>query len=191
MSAWVHATAEVSARATVGDRTRIWHQAQVRGGATIGSGCILGKAVYVDEGVVIGDNCKLGNFVCVYRPAVLEDGVFLGPGVIVTNDRVPRAITPGGVLKDADAWTAEGAVIRSGAAVGARSVLLAGVELGQWCLVGAGAVVIRDVPDHGLVVGNPARLVGYVCACGARLAGDPAVEPQACSACGRPTHLGG
>lgn len=180
----VHPTAEISPGAVIGAGTRVWHHAHVREGAIIGSGCILGKGVYVDAGVIIGDNCKLENAVSIHRPAILEDGVFLGPGVIVTNDRVPRAVNPDGSIKDDKAWTATGAHIRFGAAVGAGGVLLPGVVLGRWSMVGAGSVVTRDVPDHGLVVGNPARSKGHVCACGARLDGDPAISPQKCSACG-------
>ncbi len=181
---FTHPTAEVSPGAVIGEGTRIWHYVQVREGAIIGSGCILGKGVYVDAGVIIGDNCKLENAVSVHRPAVLEDGVFLGPGVIVTNDRVPRAVNTDGSIKDGDAWTATGVTIRRGAAVGAGSVLLPGVVLGRWCMVGAGSVVTRDVPAHCLVVGNPARPIGHVCACGARLDGDPVTTAQKCSACG-------
>jgi UDP-2-acetamido-3-amino-2,3-dideoxy-glucuronate N-acetyltransferase len=189
MGELIHPTADVSAGARIGEGTRVWHQAQVREGAIIGSGCVLGKGVYIDVGVIIGANCKLENWVCVYRPAVLEAGVFLGPGVIVTNDRLPRAVNPDGSIKDAEAWSATGATIGRGAAVGAGSVILPGVNLGRWSLVGAGGVVTRDVPDHGLVVGNPARLVGYVCACGARLDGDPSTERRRCHDCGRVMDL--
>lgn len=190
MTGLIHPAAEVSPGASIGANTRVWHQAQIREGAIVGAGCIVGKGVYIDEGVVIGDNCKLENGVFVYRPAILEDGVFLGPGVIVTNDRIPRAITPDGVIKDADGWTASGATIRHGGAVGAGSILLPGVELGRWSMVGAGAVVTVNVPDHGLVVGNPARLIGHVCACGARLDGDPSAAPQLSASCGRITSAG-
>lgn len=192
----IHATADIAAGVLVGYDTKIWHYVQVREGARIGSSCILGKAVYVDAGVVIGDNCKLQNGVALYGPSVLEDGVFLGPRVIVTNDRMPRAVTPDGVLKDSGAWTAAGAVIRRGAAVGAASVLLPGVTIGRWSMVGAGSVVTRPVPDYGLAVGNPARLVGHVCPCGARLRPDGAsrqghpMGAVGCASCGRVTVLG-
>lgn len=169
MSARIHPTAEVSARAIIGDGTSVWHQAQIREGARIGRNCILGKGVYVDFDVTIGDHCKLQNGVFVYHPAVVEDGVFLGPGVIVTNDRIPRAVNPDMTLKAADDWTAAPVRIGLGAAVGAGSVLLPGVQIGPWAMAGAGSVVTRDVPAHGLVVGNPARLIGYVCSCGTRL----------------------
>lgn len=179
----IHPSADVSDEAHIGVETIVWHHAQIREHASVGSGCVLGKGVYVDSDVVIGDNCKLQNGVFVYSPAVLEDGVFLGPGVIVTNDRVPRAVRPDGSTKGIDDWSPSAVRIRLGAAVGAGSVLLAGVTVGRWALVGAGTVVLRNVPDHGLVVGNPGRLVGYVCACGARLGGAEEVANRTCRSC--------
>jgi acetyltransferase-like isoleucine patch superfamily enzyme len=182
----IHPTADVSPQSSVGDGTRIWQYAQVRERASIGANCVLGKGVYVDPDVVVGDNCKLENGVNVFRPAVLEDGVFLGPGVILTNDRVPRAVNTDGTPKGVEDWVASPVVVRRGAAVGAGSVLLPGVTVGAWALVGAGAVVVHDVPAHGLVVGNPARLIGYVCACGARLGDvDPARDELRCADCAR------
>ncbi len=143
---------------------------------------MLGKGVYIDSDVVIGNNCKIENGVNVFRPAVVEDGVFLGPGVIVTNDRVPRAINPDGSVRQQHEWSALGVVIRSGAAVGAGSILLPGVTIGSWALVGAGTVVLEDVPDHALVVGNPGRVIGYVCACGARLL-ESSGDDRRCRSC--------
>ena len=186
----IHATAEVSAQSVIGDGTTIWMDAQVREGARIGRDCVLAKGVYVDFGVTIGDRCKLENYACVFNPAVLEDGVFLGPGVILTNDRVPRAVNPDGTRKGPDDWNALPVRLGTGAAVGAGSVLLPGVTIGPWALVGAGSVVRADVPAHALVVGNPARLVGYVCACGARLEGD-AVDALQCAACDARYGAGG
>ncbi|MBI3935247.1 MAG: N-acetyltransferase [Acidobacteria bacterium] len=166
---FVHPTAEVSGTAVIGCGARIWHQAQVREGAQIGQNCIIGKGVYVDCGVVIGDNAKIQNGCYVYRGASLEDGVFLGPGVILTNDKFPRAINPDGSLKtDAD-WRAGTIVVKQGASLGAGVVVLPDVVIGAFAMVAAGALVTRDVPEHGLVMGNPARLVGFVCGCGARL----------------------
>ncbi|MCA9986943.1 MAG: N-acetyltransferase [Anaerolineales bacterium] len=165
----IHATAEVSDQAVIGPGTSIWHQAQVRENVRIGANCILGKGSYVDFDVTIGDNCKLQNGVWVYHPAIVEDGVFLGPGVIVTNDKIPRAVNPDMSLKAADDWTPSPVTIRQGAAIGAGAILLPGVTVGRWAMVGSGAVVTKDVPDYGLVVGNPARLVGYVSPAGGRL----------------------
>lgn len=178
----IHATADVSDRAVIGDGTMIWADVHVREEAHIGAECTLAKGVYVDVGVTVGNRCKLENYACVFHPAVLEDGVFLGPGVLLTNDRVPRAVNPDGTRKGADDWHPLPVRVCEGAAVGAGSVLLPGVTVGAWALVGAGSVVTGDVPAHGLVVGNPARLIGWVCACGARLKGDD-VTALMCEAC--------
>lgn len=179
-----HPTADVSSGASIGPGTHIWQQAQVREGATIGARCILGKGVYIDPDVVVGDNCKLENGVSVFRPAVLEEGVFLGPGVLLTNDRVPRAVNPDGSPKGIDDWHAQPVIVRRGAAVGAGSVVLAGVTIGEWALIGAGAVVLHDVPAHAIAVGNPARVVGWVCACGTRLEAEEAAGQHArCERC--------
>ena len=179
----IHPTADVSPNATIGDGTAIWHQCQVREGVQIGDQCILGKNVYVDFGVHIGHRVKIQNNCSVYHGVTLEDGVFLGPHVVLTNDRYPRAINPDGSLKgDAD-WEVGPIRICYGASIGARSVVLPGVTVGRFALVGAGAVVTRDVPPHGIVVGSPARLTGYACACGRRL--EPVGDGLACAACGR------
>jgi acetyltransferase-like isoleucine patch superfamily enzyme len=120
----------------------------------------------VDFDVSIGDNVKIQNGVFVYHGATVEEGVFLGPGVVLTNDKLPRAINPDGSLKaDAD-WEVSPVVIRRGASIGARAVVLPGVTVGEFAMVGAGAVVTRDVPAYALVFGNPARHHGYVCRCG-------------------------
>jgi acetyltransferase-like isoleucine patch superfamily enzyme len=173
----------VSPSAAIGEGTSIWHQAQVRERARIGEQCIIGKNVYVDFEVAIGNRVKIQNNCSVYHGAEIEDGVFLGPHVVITNDLYPRAINPDGTLKGADDWTVQPVRIGYGAAVGARSVILPGVTIGRFAMVGAGSVVTRDVPPHGLVVGAPARLVGHVCACGRRLA--ESESGYACFACGR------
>jgi UDP-2-acetamido-3-amino-2,3-dideoxy-glucuronate N-acetyltransferase len=154
--------ADVDPTARIGSDTRIWSGAQVREGATIGHSCVVGRNAYVGSGVQIGDCCKLQNHALVYEPAVLEDGVFIGPSVVLTNDRHPRAITPEGQLKSSRDWDAVGVTVRYGASVGAGAICVAPVELGRWCLVAAGSVVVRDVPDFALVAGNPARQIGWV-----------------------------
>ncbi|BBH68047.1 acetylglucosamine-1-phosphate uridylyltransferase [Actinoplanes sp. OR16] len=155
-------TADVDDRATIGEGTRIWHLAQVREDATLGSDCNVGRGAYVGPGVSIGDNCKLQNHALVYEPAVLADGVFIGPAAVLTNDEYPRAVTPDGRLKTGDDWHAVGVTIGEGAAIGARSVCIAPVSVGRWALVAAGAVVTKDVPDFALVVGVPAKRIGWV-----------------------------
>lgn len=165
----IHSTAEVSPQAEVGEGTKIWHQAQVREGARIGRDCIISKGVYIDFDVVIGNRVKIQNSASIYHGATLEDGVFIGPHACLTNDKIPRAITPSGELKaDAD-WEVGPIVVKYGASVGAGAVVLPGVAIGRFAMVGAGTVVTRDVPDHGLVVGSPARLKGFVCRCGRKL----------------------
>ncbi len=147
----------------------IWHQCQVREDVHMGKNCILGKGVYVDFGVHLGDNVKVQNYVSIYHGVEVEDGVFIGPHVCFTNDNLPRAINPDGTQKSADDWELGRVLIKRGAALGANATLLPKVTVGAWALVGSGSVVTKNVPDHGLVVGNPARLIGFVCACGGRL----------------------
>jgi len=165
----IHETAEVSDQAQIGKNTKVWHHAQIRENARVGRNCIIGKGVYVDHDVVIGNNVKIQNGAFVYHGATLEDGVFIGPGACLTNDKYPRAILPTGELKGAEDWRVDPITIKRGASVGARAVVLPGVLIGRCAMIAAGAVVTRDVPDHGLVQGNPARLVGFVCACGRKL----------------------
>ncbi|MBI4934158.1 MAG: N-acetyltransferase [Actinobacteria bacterium] len=168
-SVYIHPSANVSSQALIGDGTKIWHEAQVREGATIGTSCILGKGVYVDSGVRIGSNVKIQNRVSVYHGVTIDDGVFVGPHVCFTNDKLPRAITPDGRLKRDDDWIVGNTVVKRGASLGAHSVILPDVTIGEFAMVGCGSVVTRDVPGFGLVVGNPARLVGFVCPCGSSL----------------------
>jgi acetyltransferase-like isoleucine patch superfamily enzyme len=167
----IHPTADVADSAEIGPGTSIWNHAQVREDARIGGRCSVGTGAYIDFGVELGDRCKLQNGVFVYHGYTLEAGVFLGPGAMLLNDLRPRAINPDGTLKGAEDWTVAQGRVRMGAAVGGGAVLLPGVTVGCWALVGAGAVVTRDVADHALVYGNPAREAGFVCFCGRRLAG--------------------
>ncbi|HDQ70811.1 MAG TPA: N-acetyltransferase [Chloroflexi bacterium] len=169
MSVKIHPTADVSDAAQIGDGTSIWHQAQVREGAAIGRGCILAKGAYIDTGVSLGDHVKVQNYVSIYHGVTIEDGVFCGPHCVFTNDKRPRAINADGSLKAADDWTLGETLVKRGAAIGANAVIVCGVTVGQWAMIGSGALVSRDVPDYGLVWGNPARLHGFVCPCGARL----------------------
>jgi len=168
---YVDPAAQVAQDATLGDGTKVWGLAQIREGAVLGADCIVGRGAYVGAGVQIGDRVKIQNLALVYEPAVLESGVFIGPAVVLTNDHFPRAVTPSGEAAAASDWEAVGVTVREGASIGARAVCVAPVTIGRWAMVGAGATVTEDVPDHALVVGAPARFLRWV-----GRAGRPLVE---------------
>jgi acetyltransferase-like isoleucine patch superfamily enzyme len=176
-SARVHPSADVEADVDIGPDTSVWHRAHLRSGSHIGAECILGKDVFIDAGVQVGDRVKIQNGALVYHGVTVEDGVFVGPGAILTNDRFPRAITSTGQLARAGDWTLAPIVLRHGCSIGAGAIIVAGTEIGRFATVGAGAVVTRDVVDHALVVGNPARRIGWVCDCGQRLTDGASGEP--------------
>jgi acetyltransferase-like isoleucine patch superfamily enzyme len=165
----VEPSADVAGDAALGDGSVVWHIAQIREGAVLGKNCVIGRGAYVGPGVSLGDGCKVQNYALVYEPAVLEAGVFVGPGAVLTNDLHPRAITPDGTPKRSADWQPVGVTVQHGASLGARSVCVAPVTIGQWSLVAAGAVVTQDVPDFALVAGVPARRVGWVGRAGVRL----------------------
>ena len=157
----IHESAYVE-DAEIGKGTKIWHFVHVRKGAKIGKNCNVGKGVYIDTNVEIGDNCKIQNFATIYQGVKIENDVFIGPHVCFTNDISPRAFI----------WNEERlekTLVKNGASIGANATIVAGITIGKYAMVGAGAVVTRDIPDHGLVLGNPARLKGFVCKCGARV----------------------
>lgn len=163
---YVDDRALVSPAAQLGDEVAVWAFTQVREGARIGAGTSIGSHSYIDADVEIGANCKIQSGALIFKGAVLEDGVFVGPGAVITNDMYPRAINPDGSRKSNDDWTVISTRVRRGAALGARSLLIAGIEVGEFALVAAGAVATRDVPPHALVAGVPATQRGWVCACG-------------------------
>jgi UDP-2-acetamido-3-amino-2,3-dideoxy-glucuronate N-acetyltransferase len=161
----VHPTATIDEGVVIGADTKVWHHAHVLSGSTIGAGCVLGKNVMVGPGVAIGDGCRIQNNVSVYEGVTLEDDVFCGPSMVFTNVRNPRA----GVDRRREF---EATLVKRGATIGANATVLCGTTLGDYCMVGAGAVVLEDVPAHALVVGNPARQIGWVSRSGDRLGED-------------------
>jgi acetyltransferase-like isoleucine patch superfamily enzyme len=167
---FIHPTAEVEAGASIGEGTKIWHLVHVRRGAEIGESCVLARGVFIDAGVRVGARTKIQNYVSVYHGVTIEEGVFVGPHVCFTNDLRPRAVNADLTAKSADDWVLGQTLVRRGAAIGANSTIVCGITIGEWAMVGAGSVVTRDVPDHALVVGNPARMVGYVTAAGVKVA---------------------
>lgn len=158
----ISATADVAGSAKIASTAKIWHYAQVREDAAIGENCIVGRGAYIGTGVTVGDSCKIQNYALVYEPAKLADGVFIGPAVVFTNDQFPRAINPDGSPKAASDWEAVGVTVNQGASIGANSVCIAPLTIGAWALIGSGSTVVKDVPDYALVVGNPARRIGWV-----------------------------
>jgi len=169
---WVAAGATVEETALIGEGCAIWGAALVRAGATLGARCTIGRGVYVDAGVRLGPGCKVQDHALLYAPARLGAGVFVGPGAILTNDRRPRAVHPDLTKKAGGDWEPEGVTVGDGASIGAGAVIVAGTTIGRWAMIGAGSVVTRDVPDFALVVGSPARPVGWVGRSGARLEDD-------------------
>ncbi|MBP5655306.1 MAG: N-acetyltransferase [Clostridiales bacterium] len=161
MSVFIHPTAEVSDEAVIGDGTKIWNLAQVREKSVIGKDCIISKNVYVDTMVKLGDRVKVQNNVNIYHGVEVEDDVFLGPSMTFTNDFYPRAF-------NAD-WEITYTKVKKGASIGANATIVCGNTIGEYAMIGSGSVVTKDVPAYALVVGNPARQIGWVCKCGVKL----------------------
>ena len=173
---FIHPTAVIDGAPAIGDDTKIWHFAHISAGATIGARCAIGHACYIGE-VAIGDGCRIQNFVSLYAGVTLEADVFLGPSCVFTNVTHPRAHVS---RKDEFAPTR----VRRGATIGANATIVCGVTIGEHAMIGAGAVVTRDVPAYALVVGTPARRVGWACECGETVSQGPtAPEQLVCEAC--------
>lgn len=171
MNFTVHATAIVDDGAQIGAGTRIWHWVHICGGARIGAGCSLGQNVFVGNKVLIGDNVKIQNNVSVYDDVVLEDDVFCGPSMVFTN-----VINPRSHIERKHEYRATR--VKQGATIGANATVVCGHDIGRYAFIGAGAVVTRDVPDYALMVGTPARRIGWVCECGIRLGAEAGQEME-------------
>lgn len=184
---FVHPTAVIEENVEIGEGTRIWHFVHVRKGARIGKNCNIGKGVYIDVNVRIGNNVKIQNFVSVYRGVTLEDDVFVGPHATFTNDLYPRSFN--------EEWEIIPTLVKRGASIGANATIVCGITIGEYAMVGAGAVVTKDVPPFGLVYGNPARLKGFVCYCGRPLRDENIVAKNdeqviyKCKYCGREVRI--
>ncbi|HEX9164916.1 MAG TPA: acyltransferase [Gemmatimonadales bacterium] len=172
---YVHESSFVDDGAVIGPGTRIWHFCHVMPGAVIGERCNLGQNVVVMPGTRIGNNVKIQNNVSIYEGVILEDDVFCGPSCVFTNVTNPRSH----VNRKAEYRPT---VVRRGATIGANATVVCGHAIGAYAFIGAGAVVTGEVPDYALVVGVPARRVGWMCRCGVRLAGEGAA--WACPDCG-------
>lgn len=152
-ASFVHETAIVEEGACIGHGTKIWHHAHVRSGAILGDDCILGKGVYIDAHVVVGNRVKIQNHVSLFHGVTLGSDIMIGPSACFTNDLYPRS---------SDDWEVTETTIGDGVGIGANSTIVCGAKIGDWAMVGAGTVVVGDVPSHALVVGNPSRIIGWV-----------------------------
>jgi UDP-2-acetamido-3-amino-2,3-dideoxy-glucuronate N-acetyltransferase len=162
--------ARISSHAKIGEGTIVHAGVEVREGATVGNQCVLHVGVYIDCNVKVGARVKIQNYASLYEGLELEDATFVGPHVVFTNDRFPRSTNPDGLLKRTGDWTMGRTLVRHGASIGAAGVVVTGVAIGRWALIGAGSVVTRDVPDYCIVIGNPARGVGWISAGGIKCA---------------------
>jgi UDP-2-acetamido-3-amino-2,3-dideoxy-glucuronate N-acetyltransferase len=176
---FVHESSYIDEPCEIGEETKIWHFSHVMAGSKIGRRCNIGQNVVISPQVVIGDNVKIQNNVSVYTGVELEDDVFCGPSMVFTNVTNPRSHVS---RKDEFRKT----LVKRGASIGANATIVCGHTIGRYAFIGAGAVVTRDVPDYAMAVGNPARVIGWMCKCGLRLnlSPDPSsADGATCSAC--------
>lgn len=179
MTIFIHESCYIDEGAQIGDGTNIWHFSHVMSTAKIGKNCSLGQNVFVAAHVTIGNNVKIQNNVSLYTGVIIEDNAFLGPSMVFTNVINPRSH----VIRKNEYKTT---LVKNGASIGANATIVCGVTLGQYCFIGAGAVITKDVPDYALVHGNPARIRGWFCRCGTRLefSNNNDHEVAKCDACG-------
>lgn len=159
---FVHESSYVDEPCSIGDNTKIWHFSHVMSGCSIGDNCNIGQNVVVSPGVKIGNGCKIQNNVSLYTGVICEDDVFLGPSCVFTN-----VINPRSPINRKDEYRQT--IVKKGASIGANATIVCGHNVGRYAFVGAGSIVTKDVPDFALVVGNPARIHGWICKCGEKL----------------------
>jgi len=173
---FVHPSSVVDQPCSIGSGTKIWHFCHVMEDVRIGTNCSLGQNVFVAQGVIIGSNVKIQNNVSIYNGVELEDNVFCGPSCVFTNVKNPRSEI---VRRHEYLRT----LVRRGVSIGANATLMCGITIGQYAFIGAGAVVLKDVPDFALIVGNPGHSIGWMCVCGHRLRSNEEENRLACSQC--------
>lgn len=177
----IHKTAEVQKGAKIGKGTKIWHYSQILKSAQIGQDCIIGHNCFIGSGAKIGNSVKLESNIDVWDLVTLEDYVFVGPSAVFTNDLNPRAKFPKKKFPEYGKW--KPTLVKEGATIGANATILCGNNIGKWAMVGAGAVVAENVPDYAVVLGIPAKLVGFVCQCGNKI--EFKKEKAVCQICKR------
>ena len=173
MDYFVHESAYIDERCEIGKGTKIWHFSHILQNSRIGENCKIGQNVVIGPDVIIGKSCKIQNNVSVYKGVTLEDGIFCGPSMVFTNVYNPRA-----EIRKMD--QVRPTLVKKGATLGANCTIVCGVTIGRYAFIGAGAVIIKDVSDYALIVGNPGKQIGWMCECGVKL--DPEFT---CSDCGK------
>jgi len=164
---WAHKTAEIQKGVKIGSGTKIYHHCQILKGAEIGENCVIGHNCFISSKAKIGNFVKLESNIDVWDLVTLKDYVFVGPSAVFTNDLTPRAKYPKKKFSQYGKWLPT--VVEEGATIGANATILCGITIGKWAIVGAGAVVTKDIPDYAIVVGNPAKIIGWACECGNKL----------------------
>lgn len=177
-SFFAHETSLIDINARIGSGTRIWQFCNIMDNVKIGSECNIGQGVFIESGVEIGNHVKIKNNVAIYNGVVCEDDVFLGPNCVFTNVINPRSF----IERKAEFRTT---TIKKGATIGANATIVCGHVIGEYSMIGAGSVVTKDIPDYALVMGNPARIKGYVCQCGERLDKADTEFEYVCVRCGK------
>lgn len=179
---FVHESCDVPEGVDIGEGTKIWHNSQVMKGAVIGKNCTIGHNCFVGPEAKLGEGVKLESNVDVWDLVVLEDYVFVGPSAVFTNDLNPRSKYPKRKYPEYGQWV--GTLVKEGASIGANATIVCGNTIGKHALIGAGSVVISDIPDYALIVGNPSRHVGWICECGTRI-GFSEGDNTECTTCQR------